>query len=262
MSRILQSVQVNIPFTMLYDTYLPRFLELRLNPEVGLDAAALERFSFGDFREIAEQLQAYGPSTTLHGPFMDLSPGSPDPAVRELTRHRFEQVLELVGLFKPKSVVCHAGYQKKRYGYIRDAWIENSLETWSWLGSRLEREGSRLMLENVYEHGPDDIRDIFERLENRGVGFCLDTGHQAAYSRTSLKRWVQSLGPYLGQIHLHDNHGSEDEHTALGKGSIDFQSLFRQLETTMEEPPIVTLEPHKEEDFWPSVEYLERFWPW
>ena len=37
MQDILRQVQVNIPFTMLYDDYLDRFLEFGLNPEIGID---------------------------------------------------------------------------------------------------------------------------------------------------------------------------------------------------------------------------------
>jgi hypothetical protein len=36
-SHIIKSVQVNIPFTMLVDDYLERFLEYRLNPEISLE---------------------------------------------------------------------------------------------------------------------------------------------------------------------------------------------------------------------------------
>ena len=42
MQDIIHKVQVNIPFRMLYDTYLDRFLEYALNPEIGIDAAILE----------------------------------------------------------------------------------------------------------------------------------------------------------------------------------------------------------------------------
>ena len=38
---LLRKVQVNIPFTMLFDDYLEPFIAYKLNPEVGIDAAAL-----------------------------------------------------------------------------------------------------------------------------------------------------------------------------------------------------------------------------
>jgi sugar phosphate isomerase/epimerase len=259
---IKDKVQVSIPFTMLHDTYLGMFLEQRLNPEIGIDAGALENHSIGDFGEIAKAMKRQGLSVTLHGPFMDLAPGSPDPAVRSLTRSRLDPMVRLAGLFEARVVVCHAGYDRKRYGLMREAWFERSLEVWSWLGERVQNAGSVLVLENVYEDGPRDFLPIFRGLEPLNVGFCLDTGHAAAFSRTGLDEWVTVLHPYLAQIHLHDNHGDMDEHLALGKGLIDFKGFLRQVKATKTSPPLVTIEPHREGDLMPSLVRLEKVWPW
>jgi sugar phosphate isomerase/epimerase len=199
---------------------------------------------------------------TLHAPFMDLSAGSPDPAVRRITRTRFEQVLGLVPLFHPLTVVCHTGYDWRRYDHLKEAWLENSLPTWSWLAGELRDAGTKLMLENVYERGPTEIGLLLERLGGSNVGFCFDTGHMAAFSDCGFERWVGALGNYLEQVHLHDNHGSWDEHLAMGQGAIDFPSLFQRLRVLREEPPVVTLEPHREEDLRASLEYLDMHWPW
>jgi len=255
-------VQVNIPFTMLYETYLDRFVEYKLNPEIGFDAEALDRFSISDVVRVADKLHASGLVTTLHAPFIDLSPGSPDPKVRAITRKRFEQALKLIPVIKPRTFVCHAGYDEKRHVYLQDVWIENSLEMWSWLGRRVRDEGSLLMLENVFEQEPEEMKVLFDNLKSEEAGFCLDTGHQAAFGRAPLEEWVTSLGSYIGQLHINDNKGNRDEHLAIGKGNIDFQKFFEQVKTVKGEPPVTTLEPHSEEDLWPSLEYLEKVWPW
>ena len=262
MQALLRQVQVNIPFTMLYDSYLDRFLGYELNPEIGIDAEALERFDFSDFQRIAEKLHAHHLSITLHGPFIDLSTGSTDPAIKAVTRSRFEQLSKLVPVFKPRAVVCHAGYDWKRYGYFREEWIESSLDTWSWLAGRLVEQGSKLMLENVYEDDPRDIRNILERLKSQNVGFCLDVGHLFAFGQSELKPWLEGLGSCIGQLHLHDNHGRDDEHLPLGHGQIDFKQLFAYLTSNDLPRPIITLEPHREEDLWPSLDYLAKVWPW
>ena len=262
MSELIQKVQVNIPFTMLYDTYLDLFLENQINPEIGIDARALERFTLSDFESIAAKLQAYSPNITLHGPFIDLSPGSLEPYVREATRRRFEQLLQLVPVFNPQTVVCHANYERDRYGFHREEWIDNSLEIWSWLADSIHAQVSTLMLENVYENNPEDIGVLFERLNPEQVGFCLDPGHLIAFGKGSLENWLTALEPYLGQLHLHDNHGGWDDHLALGRGEIDFQYLFKFLKTKRSTPPIITLEPHEEDAFWPSLEYLQKIWLW
>ncbi len=260
--RIVEKVHVNIPFTMLYESYLDRFVGYGLNPEIGFDGEALDRFSLSDFGRVAEVLCRAGLSITLHGPFVDLSPGSPDARINRVTRDRFEQVLRLIPLFRAKAVVFHMGYDRRRYHYLRDVWIEKSLEVWSWIAEGVKNEGAALMLENVYEDGPDDILVLFETLGRQKAGLCLDTGHHAVFSRVPLDSWVDSLGPFIGQLHLHDNSGGQDDHLGLGRGTIDFEGLLRHLNATRDNPPLITLEPHREEDLLPSLEYLEKIWPW
>ncbi|MBA4369875.1 MAG: hypothetical protein C0403_19780 [Desulfobacterium sp.] len=254
--KIIDAVQVNIPFRMLYETYSDLFIKIGLNPEIGLDADTLENFSIPEIKEVVLPFHRNKRYITVHGPFLDLSPGSPDPGIREITRYRFEQVLKLVPILKPKSVVCHLGYEEDRYAYIKESWFEQSMEMWKWFGEELQKAGSILMLENVYEHLPDEMLPFFERLQQYQVGFCLDMGHQAVFGKTPFSSWVNVLGPYVGQLHLHDNHGERDEHLPMGMGGIDFSPLtvFLRKRKTL---PIITLEPHEEKDLWLSLAYLK-----
>ena len=262
MPRIIENVQIHIPFTMLYASYLDHFIENRFNPEIYFNAEALDKYAVDDFKTVADKLHQHEAKITLHAPFWDLSPGSTDQAVRDLTRHRFAQTVQLVSIFKPKTVVCHTGYDWKRYSSIQDLWVENSVKVWTWLSEKITAEGGYLMLENVYEHYPDDILILLQQLSNKCVGFCLDVGHQAVFSRSPLTQWIDVLGDHLKQLHLHDNFGESDDHLALGDGNIDFQELFLCVEHLNQKPMAVTIEPHKEEDLLPSLEYLEKVWPW
>ena len=256
-------VQINIPYRMLKEGYLEKFLEYRLNPEIGFDADALEGISVPEAKAIAEQLHQTGLTITFHGPFMDLSPGSPDPEIRKISRKRYDQLAALVPLFKPITVVCHTGYDHKRYRDMREQWLENSLKTWGPLAAGMQREGTRLMLENVYERSPSEMLPLFENLTEHGVGFCLDMGHQAVFGDSvPLNQWLQSLSPHLQQLHLHDNMGARDDHWAPGQGNIRFHHLFETLVALGIRPLAVTLEPHKEEDLEPGLEYLAPIWPW
>lgn len=247
---------------MLEEKYFELVLEKGINPEIGLDASALDNTSYAVFREYADAIKKRGLSVTFHAPFVDLSPGSIDPEIRAVSRHRLEQVLRLVPLFHPKTVVCHTGYETLRHGYMLDQWIENSLEQWRWFSERLVAEGARLMLENVFEAGPEDFFSLFSAIGHKGVGFCLDVGHQMAFSRSSLEKWLDVLGPFLGQLHLHDNNGKGDDHLAMGQGRVEFDVLFRFLKETARERPLITLEPHVDADLWPSLEYLKKHWIW
>jgi len=262
MSELRRDVQVHTTFTALWNGEIEHFARQALNPEIAVDAAALERFSGGDFARVAETLQRHDLNVTFHAPFVDLSAGSTDPAIRAVTRRRFEEILGLVPLFKPRTVVAHAGYDWQRYEYFRKTWMEHSVEFWGWAGERLNREGSQLMLENVYEHGPGEMLEMFERLRPHGVGLCLDCGHLTAFGRASLDEWLDVLGPFIGQLHLHDNLGQKDDHLPMGHGQIDFRRLFAYLKAERSRPPVMTIEVHRPDDVWASLACLERLWPW
>jgi sugar phosphate isomerase/epimerase len=256
--RIIRHIQVNIPFTMLMENqWLDFFINSGLNPEIGLDAAALDGFSRSEFKDIADTFHRLHRSITIHGPFMDLSPGSLDPKIRDLTRHRFDQLVDAVAVFRPKNVVCHAGYDSGRYDFCREQWTGHTLDIWNWLGRELHDRGARLMLENVYESDPADIVMIFQQLDKTRVGYCLDVGHQSVFGKIPLKKWLAQVGGYIGHIHLHDNAGDRDSHLGMGKGNIDFDVLFEFLKP-LAKLPVITLEPHEADDLLTSLAYLEQ----
>ena len=109
-------MQVNIPFSYLLRGYLERFLELGLNPEIGLDAFSLSRYPPRVFRKAARAFQAAGRRITLHAPFQDLLPGSLDDAILAASRRRLRLAFSYLPVFRPFSVVCHLGFDSRLYG--------------------------------------------------------------------------------------------------------------------------------------------------
>ena len=261
---IIDRVQVNIPFGMFFDGYLELFESEGLNPEICMDADALERYSMADFKKIAGIFKSNGRTITFHGPFADMVPGSQDPAFLQLTRKRLQQMVALIEVFEPLTIVCHPGYDFRRHSYYREAWLATSLETWREVGNAISRAGSRLMLENVYETDPGQMLPLFSQLAGPDIGFCFDVGHHYAFGNVPLDDWLAELGPYLGQLHLHDNSGADDEHRALGQGAIALDPLFDSLLKRADNLPVLTLEPHRVEDLVPSLEYLQEklVWIW
>lgn len=256
MRRVIDRVQVNIPFNWLVEEkWLRLFTEYRLNPEIGLDAATLDQYTRSHFEKIARRFHETGRSITLHGPFVDLSPGSPDPAIRKITEHRLEQAIAAAEVFSPLTVVCHAGYDSTRYGFIETNWYQYAADTWNRVGHRLRETGSRLMLENVYETDPGQLLRLFRNLDPGVAGCCLDIGHLVAFGKSHPQHWVETLLSIIGQLHLHDNDGSSDQHRGLGSGAIDIAPLA-DLFAPDRIPPVITLEPHEKDDLLTSLKYL------
>ncbi len=61
-----------------------------------------------------------------------------------------------------------------------------------------------------------------------------------------MEEWFKTLGPYVAEVHMHDNKGGADEHLPIGEGSIDFR-LFLSLIREHCPCPVLTIEPHGEE---------------
>jgi sugar phosphate isomerase/epimerase len=252
---IIRRVQVCIPFRLLKESYLSLVLEKRLNPEIGIDGEVMDTCSTKEFAEIAAILHQEGLSITLHGPFYDLVPGGMDKKILQASRERLREAFDLIPIFEPMAMVCHTGYDRKRYYEARDAWLETALQTWAPLVRGLQGTATTLMLENVYERTPGMLLRLLKGLNTNKVGFCFDTGHMSAFSETHMGDWLKVLGPFLKELHLHDNDGSWDDHWAIGQGNVDFEILFKYVEENHLRP-IITLEAHKEAWIWQSFEAL------
>jgi len=257
MSDILQKVQVNMPYQMLIDHYLPLVVERKINPEIGFNCFVLDRFGREDFSETARKLGDAGLSITFHAPFFDLRPGALDRRIREVTKDRLNQVFDLVPLFKPKTIVCHASFDRRYYVTHEDDWLENSRDTWSGFLSLAEEMGTTIALENVYEENPAYLGKLLGTFsESAHLFCCFDTGHFNAFSDTPLNLWMDELAPHIGQVHLHDNGGHGDDHAAVGDGTFPFHDFFKRLRKDGTSP-IITLEPHTEETLWKTVHNID-----
>ena len=246
---------------MLFEGLIQGVMEWGINPEVGIDARVIDEMPRSDLANMARDLENAGSKCTVHGPFMDLSPGSIDPGILSLSRERFEKGLELAALFSPGHIVFHAGFEYIRYGYNPERWLEISLETWTPLARRAKELGFPLLLENVYEKSPDEMAPLLEALSDEGVGFCFDIGHATACGDAPVSDWLDRLTPYIKAMHLHDNNGLMDDHLAIGQGIIDFKSFFNKL-LEKELKPRVVMEPHEEDQLWAGLVSLADLWPW
>ena len=254
---LLRRVQVNLPFPLLIEQ-LEAVLASGLQPEVYFSGYVLDRLSSKDVERASRALQEKKIPVTFHAPFMDLNPGAADEKVREITAFRFRQVLDLVSLFHPRTIVLHPGYDRWRYDDDVDLWLENSLRTWNPLMERAESVSVRMALENVFDERPEPLRRLLEEINSPFLGYCMDAGHGNLFSQVPLEEWVEVLGGRLMEIHLHDNHGEADEHLPLGQGDIDFSSLFSLLEKKKLQP-IYTIEPHEIAHLQPSLKALEKY---
>ncbi len=246
---------VNAPWYELKEKYLDLFIEHRIQPEIGLEGNCLYDEGFDEFEKIALLLKKNKLSCTLHAPFFDLAPGALDPYILEKSRDKLDRAFALLSIFHPRSIVCHLQFEENKHGYVFDRWLLRALETWKPLLLLAQNRNIPIMFENTFEKTPSAHMTVLKELNSPYAKFCLDVGHLMAFSNSQYQEWLPALAPWLGQLHLHDNNGETDEHLAPGRGKFNFMDLFGFLKKNKLQP-IITFEPHSEENLWETFDYL------
>ena len=165
------------------------------------------------------------PRRVLHAPFAELCPAAIDPLVRAVTRRRFLQAAALAKRYGAEKMVVHSGFIPLVY---YPEWFAPQSAAF-WREFLNDVDGLTLCVENVMETSPDALRQIAEQVNDPRLRICFDVGHAFCQSG-DLAPWLDALAPYLSHVHLHNNHGSSDEHLGLPDGTLDMAAVIRQLE--------------------------------
>jgi sugar phosphate isomerase/epimerase len=234
--------------------FLDLFLTRKVNPELGLDALALDTFSPAWHKRTARIFHDAGLTCAVHLPFFDLRPGSLDPMVRQASRERLLQAVNTAQVYAPAHFIAHLDYNSVIYSHFEEAWLENSLRTWELVLD--QTTDAPLFLENVFELNPDHHVRVLQGLGGK-AGACLDVGHWHCFAagrrQGNLPQWLAALAPFRLHLHLHDNDGESDAHLGLGEGTIPWDQLWTGL---TDREVSATFEPHTEAAFLATRNYL------
>ena len=252
-----REVFVSCPFNLLVEKYIERVLEEGINLEIGLNGTILYDYITRDFLNISSRLKEKGLNCTVHAPFTDMSMGAIDERVRAVSISQLKKAVDMACILEAKTLVFHTGWEKKIYADQEERWLKNFIQSLKELCSHAKRAGISLMLENVFEPSPALHQEIFKRFSPDELKLCLDVGHVYAFSNKDLSSWLEGVGERIGQLHLHDNQGGDDEHLAPGQGVIDFDLLFSWL-SKRGIKPVITLEAHDERTVVPGLLAIDR----
>jgi sugar phosphate isomerase/epimerase len=91
-------------------------------------------------------------------------------------------------------------------------------------------KGVLFALENTsrgYTREPTRLVQLMEDLGAPNVGICIDVGHRNLVGDSVAA--LRTAGRHLITVHLHDNHGEQDEHLLPGLGHIDWSGVVATL---------------------------------
>jgi sugar phosphate isomerase/epimerase len=109
------------------------------------------------------------------------------------------------------------------------------------LGAFARPLGVKLLVENLLSDAttPEHLLTILDMGHLQNVSVCLDLGH--AHIGSGATEAIATLGNRIGSVHMHDNHGTKDEHLWPGDGTTDWPAVAKAL-GELATPPAAVLE--------------------
>ena len=188
----------------------------------------------------------------LHGPFLDLSPSSPDIDIRRVSYRKYLRTIKAATRLQMDYIIFHS--QINPYlntQSLIDLNNQQCKEFWQEImAESLDFKGI-VLLENIFEETPELLKERVEKIELPNVKIILDVGH-ARLGSVSLEKWIKEFKDYLEYVHLHSNNGIHDQHQIPSDIELKaLGSLFNKYNIN----PVISLE-YKTKDPSREIEIL------
>lgn len=170
---------------------------------------------------------------SMHAPIMDAMRGgqwvgsysiaSSDEARRRAAVAEIDAALAVATRVPYRYLVVHVGMpdgQKIPAGDNHPGAATRSIEEIVDAASRVDVRVALEVVPNPLSTPDALVRLIEEQLEGIDVGICLDIGH--ANLLGDVGEAFETLSGHLWTTHVHDNHGTRDEHLVPYAGTIDW----------------------------------------
>jgi sugar phosphate isomerase/epimerase len=162
-------------------------------------------------KEYKERLIDLKGSISIHGPFLDLKPASPDPDIKRVSREKYLEALDIANQLEADYIIFHSQINP----YLNEPNLKdlNNLqakEFWDEVLLITDFKGI-ILIENIFEETPTILKELIECIDSNRIKINLDLGH-LNLSKAFLKVWINELSSYLAYIHMHGNNGIYDEH--------------------------------------------------
>lgn len=214
-----------------------------------------------EVQKYKRMLRAVPGMITMHGPFIDMVSGSPDPRINQVCFQRYKHAIHIASELGAEIVVLHANFIGSLHNdTYRQGWHQRNLTFWNGVAETAREAGVTIALENMWEFDPSIIADVLREINHPNLMACLDVGHSFVFSDSgySLQDWLRTLRPWLIHTHLNNNNGIIDEHYGLDweKGVLNYNEILPLLRG-LPHPPNMVLEMYHVQDMRNSLYYFQ-----
>jgi sugar phosphate isomerase/epimerase len=183
-----------------------------------------------DIREELETLiPSYNLQLSLHAPFSDVNIGSFNQRIRDEAVRQVIESIEVADRLGMKTATVHPGLLSPISFSNPEKVIEIARKSIQLIDSKVRGLGIKVGVENMPNMivtTCQKVQDLLRLIEGTGIGICFDVGH--ANTTGELENFLNHADRFVN-IHLHDNDGNGDSHMPMGAGTVDFESLMREL---------------------------------
>jgi sugar phosphate isomerase/epimerase len=200
----------------------------------------------GDWKSLvvnyAKMLRTVPGRLTMHGPFMDMAPGSPDRRINQVCNERYQHAIRIASDLGVEIIVLHANFIANIHTLeYRLSWHNRNVYFWAPLADYARRYGVTIAVENMWEFDPYIIGDVVKEIAHPNLGVCLDVGHANLFGEQSFEEWLMALEPLLLHTHMNNNDGKVDIHMGFDHGVLDYHQILPRIRA-LATPPSMTLE--------------------
>lgn len=159
----------------------------------------------------------------------------------------------------------HGGYgQTMQMKFGQQLFVENFTDSMVELSKFAKTKNVILMLENVppRKYGMPSIKEFSKVIDGTsGLMVHLDIPHAFVEGgMAGVRKYIDNFSDRIVHLHIHDNHGKQDEHLPLGKGLINFSKVVSLLKK-IDYDRTITLEVFtSNKDAVKSAKYLKSIW--
>lgn len=165
-------------------------------------------------------------NNTMHGSFLDVTIFSADKAIREHSRKRLRESMDIAKKLNAKAVIMHTNYIPN---FLEEYYLENWVDQNELFIRELLKDYPDICIymENMFDMVPEQLLKLAEKLKDEpNFGICFDYAHATVFGSADTLYWAEKLAPYVKHVHINDNDTLHDQHLALGDGKIDIDKFI------------------------------------
>jgi sugar phosphate isomerase/epimerase len=180
----------------------------------------------GDLERI---IPSYDLELSLHAPFSDVNLGSFNRRILDESLRQVIESIEIAAELGMSSVALHPGHLSPISFSKPEKVLDITKESVRDIDSKIGDLGIKVGVENM----PDMVvticlkaEELVHVIEGTDIGICFDVGH--ANTTREIENFLQLKEKFIN-VHLHDNDGRSDYHLPLGEGTVETESILREL---------------------------------